>query len=282
MEFYRETTEGFLNKYVRDQMFCYEPTDVESFGARAVNVVQIERRWIRIGDSDTKRLDGLVPVTRPIKEGSDYGQASCQPRVPANRGEWERADSDSEEEEAGQMGQEGRRTAKRRRARPWEGPGGSAAIATAASTTSKPRGRGSGRDDGTRLWSHNGAIAALEFSQPSLGRRRTGAWRPGSRGPSWAAGGRGGEAAPGPLGHQDSYTELEDRPGAASTGWGTAAVPTGATAGRPTLPEGRQGGAQHWEPSLPEGKSGQRGGGGAPCRGCWAHGQIQWERARPR
>ena len=158
------------------------------------------------------------------------------------------------------MGREGRQTAKRRGARPWEGPGGSAAIATAASTTSKPRGRGSGRDDGTRLWSHNGAIAALEFSQPSLGRRRTGAWRPGSRGPSWAAGGRGGEAAPGPLGHQDSYTELEDRPGAASTGWGTAAVPAGATAGRPTLPEGRQGAAQHWEPSLPEGKPGQRGG----------------------
>ena len=71
VEFYRETTEGFLNKYVRDQMFCHEPTDIESFGARAVNMVQIERRRIRIGDSDTKRLDGLVPVTRPIKEGSD-------------------------------------------------------------------------------------------------------------------------------------------------------------------------------------------------------------------
>ena len=63
--------ERFLNKYVRDQMFCYEPTDVESFGARAMNAVQIERRRIRIGDSDTKRLDGLVLVTRPIKEGSD-------------------------------------------------------------------------------------------------------------------------------------------------------------------------------------------------------------------
>ena len=159
------------------------------------------------------------------------------------------------------MGQEGRRTAKRRRARPWEGPGGSAAIATAASTTSKPRGRGSCRDDGTRLWSHNGAIAALEFSQPSLGRRRTGAWRPGSRGPSWAAGGRGGEAAPGPLGHQDSYTELEDRPGAASTGWGTAAVPAGATAGRPTLPEGRQGGGTTLGALPTRGKVGPAGGG---------------------
>ena len=33
VEFYRETIEGFLNKYVRDQMFCHEPTDIESFGA---------------------------------------------------------------------------------------------------------------------------------------------------------------------------------------------------------------------------------------------------------
>ena len=69
VEFYQETTGGFLNKYVRDQMFCHEPTDVESFGARAVNVVQIERRRIRIGDSDARGLDGLIPVTRPIWEG---------------------------------------------------------------------------------------------------------------------------------------------------------------------------------------------------------------------
>ena len=88
-------------------MFCYEPTDVESFGARAVNVVQIERRQIRIGDRDTKRLYGLVPVTRPIKEGSDYEQASHRPRVLANTGEWEGAHSDSEEEEAGQGGCKG-------------------------------------------------------------------------------------------------------------------------------------------------------------------------------
>ena len=130
-------------------MICYEPTDVESFGARAVNVVQIERWRIRIGDSDTKRLDGLVPVTGPIKEGSDYGQASRRPRVPANTGEWERADSDSEEEEAIQVGHEGRGTVQGLGALPWEGPGGAAAIATAASTTSKPRGRGSGRDNRT-------------------------------------------------------------------------------------------------------------------------------------
>ena len=68
MEFYRETTEGFVNKYVRNQMFSYNVTTVETFGARAVNVVQIERRRIRIGDSDTQTMDGLVPVTRPIRE----------------------------------------------------------------------------------------------------------------------------------------------------------------------------------------------------------------------
>ena len=58
VEFYQETTGGFLNKYVRDQMFCREPTDVESFGARAVNIVQIERRRIRNGDSDARGLAG--------------------------------------------------------------------------------------------------------------------------------------------------------------------------------------------------------------------------------
>ena len=68
VEFYRETTEGFLNKYVRDQMFCFDANCVEAFGARAVNVVQIERRRIRIGDSDTNKMDGLIPVTRPIRE----------------------------------------------------------------------------------------------------------------------------------------------------------------------------------------------------------------------
>ena len=69
MEFYRETTEGFVNKYVQDQMFGYNATTVETFGARAVKVVQIERRRIRNGDSDTQTMDGLVPVTRPIREG---------------------------------------------------------------------------------------------------------------------------------------------------------------------------------------------------------------------
>ena len=41
VEFYRETTEGFIKKYVRDQMFCFDANSVEAFGTRALNVVQI-------------------------------------------------------------------------------------------------------------------------------------------------------------------------------------------------------------------------------------------------
>ncbi len=67
-EFYNDTTEGFLNKYVRDQMFCFTAENVTAFGARAVTIVQIERRRIKIGDSETKNLDGLVPVTRAVRE----------------------------------------------------------------------------------------------------------------------------------------------------------------------------------------------------------------------
>ena len=157
-------------------MFCYEPVDVESFGARAVNLVQIERRWIRIGDSDTKRLDGLVPVTRPIKEGSDYRQASRRLRVPANTGEWEKVDSDSGEDEAG-LASHGRPGMTRRHGiQPREGPGDSAA-ATAAPAMRKPRGKESRRGNKAHLWSDDGAVASLEFSQPSLSRRGTGTWQ---------------------------------------------------------------------------------------------------------
>ena len=59
VEFYRETTEGFANKYVRDQMFGYDATTVETFRAWAVSVVQIERRRIQIGDSDTQTMSKL-------------------------------------------------------------------------------------------------------------------------------------------------------------------------------------------------------------------------------
>ena len=37
VEFYRETTEGFINKYVWDQMFCFDANSIEVFRARAVN-----------------------------------------------------------------------------------------------------------------------------------------------------------------------------------------------------------------------------------------------------
>ena len=54
-------------------MFGHELTDVEGFEARAVNVVQIERRRIQIGDSDAKLLDGLVPVTWLIRDDPRSG-----------------------------------------------------------------------------------------------------------------------------------------------------------------------------------------------------------------
>ena len=49
-------------------MFCFDANCMEAFGARAVNVVQIERRRIRISDSETNKMGGLIPVTRPIRE----------------------------------------------------------------------------------------------------------------------------------------------------------------------------------------------------------------------
>ena len=49
-------------------MFCFDANCVEAFGARAVNVLQIKRQRIRIGDSETNTMDGLIPVTRPIRE----------------------------------------------------------------------------------------------------------------------------------------------------------------------------------------------------------------------
>jgi len=67
-EFHGECTEGFLNKYVRDQLFAYEPASVEAFRARAVVIVQVEHRRIRIGDSATSNTDGLIPVTKPVQD----------------------------------------------------------------------------------------------------------------------------------------------------------------------------------------------------------------------
>jgi len=99
-EFYRECTEGFINKYVRDQLFAYEPTNVEAFGGRAVVIVQIERRRIRIGDSDTSNLDGLIPVTKPVRE-SDRGrkeEAMEVDHASGSRGRSETCESESEDE----------------------------------------------------------------------------------------------------------------------------------------------------------------------------------------
>ena len=229
-EFYRETTEGFLNKYVRDQMFCYEPADVESFGARAVNVVQIERRRIRIGDSDTKRLDGLVPVTRPIKDGPDPARASRRSRAETQTGD------DSEgEDEAGQLSR--KKSGRCHGIQPGEGPGGGAALAATGVATRKPKERGPDPGGEARLRDDRATVAALEFSHPPPSGNASRA--PGSKGrrPALRAGDRAGSTERGQRENQSLYQGSEDSLIRALNGWGNPVKPLG---GR--REEGRSGG----------------------------------------
>jgi len=67
-EIYKEATEGFLNKYVRDQMFCSKPESIEAFENKTVTAVQVERRRMKIGDSDSRNMDGLIPVTKAVRD----------------------------------------------------------------------------------------------------------------------------------------------------------------------------------------------------------------------
>ena len=135
------------------------------------------------------------------------------------------------------MGCKGRGAAKRQGKHLWEGPGGAAAATTAAPTTRTPRGRASDQDNKTHPWGDDGAIAALEFSLPSLGRRETGTWQLGGGGLRQADGDGGWGSAPGPLGRQNPYPGLGNQSGATSRGRQTARVPPRATAGMDTLPE---------------------------------------------
>ena len=80
-------------------MFGHELTDVEGFEARAVNVVQIERRRIQIGDSDAKSLAGLVPVTRPIRDDPRSGNTRGHPPQRHRGGSADRESSASGDEE---------------------------------------------------------------------------------------------------------------------------------------------------------------------------------------
>ena len=70
---------------------------------------------------------------------------------------------------------------------PREGPGGWATLATAAPATRKPRGKEPGRSDEAHLWSDEGTVVALEFSQLSLSRREAGTWQSRSGGPNLRA-----------------------------------------------------------------------------------------------
>ena len=96
VKLYRETTEGFLNKYMRDQMFCFDANSVEAFGARSVTVVQIERWRILISNSDTNKMDGLIPVTQPIKEDKPKTRFEAMEVDVMNQQQGEESDSDGE------------------------------------------------------------------------------------------------------------------------------------------------------------------------------------------
>ena len=48
----KASTKGLLNRYVRDQMFCFKAESMEAYGARAVWMVQVERGRVKIGDSE--------------------------------------------------------------------------------------------------------------------------------------------------------------------------------------------------------------------------------------
>ena len=65
---------------------------MEAFRAQAVNVVQIERRRIWIGDSDTNKMDGLIPVTRPIREDRPRSRYEAMEVDPMDRQEAEEGD----------------------------------------------------------------------------------------------------------------------------------------------------------------------------------------------
>ena len=77
-------------------MSCFDTYSVEAFGARAVNVVQIERRRIRICDRDTNKMDGLIPVTRPIREDKPRTRFEAMEVDVMDQWQEEECDRDSE------------------------------------------------------------------------------------------------------------------------------------------------------------------------------------------
>ena len=97
-EFYRKTTEGVLNKYVRDNLFTYEPANLEGYANRAVQLVQIQRRRIQIGDSDSASMDGLIPVTRPLRDNVGAYADRGEPMEVDNLWWWSQQESTGEEE----------------------------------------------------------------------------------------------------------------------------------------------------------------------------------------
>jgi hypothetical protein len=72
-DFYMETTKGIANRYVRSNLWAFEPTSINEFGQKAVFYAQVERQRIAFGDSDSNNMDGLASVTKtvPNQTGAD-------------------------------------------------------------------------------------------------------------------------------------------------------------------------------------------------------------------
>jgi hypothetical protein len=68
-DFYTDCNKGILNRNVRTHLFHFEPSCIEEYGAKAVNIVQVERKLIEIGDSEAN-MEGLTPVTRTPVAGT--------------------------------------------------------------------------------------------------------------------------------------------------------------------------------------------------------------------
>ncbi len=82
-EFYQECSEGLVNRFVRTHMFAFHADSIEGYSARAVRVVQVERRRMKIGDSEAMSPEGLLPVTRWVRssEKQDDPLLEASPEV---------------------------------------------------------------------------------------------------------------------------------------------------------------------------------------------------------
>jgi hypothetical protein len=68
-DFYSNCNKGVLNHNVRMHLFHFETKSIKEYGAKAVNIVQVERKLIEIVDSESN-MEGLTPVMRTPTAGA--------------------------------------------------------------------------------------------------------------------------------------------------------------------------------------------------------------------